>query len=386
MKRLSLWLAVCLAVVGVAWYGLIARDTSQAANTAPAPEVPVTTSIAQVKDVPVFLDGLGTVQGYNTVQIKAQVTGTLTDLPAHEGQEVHKGDIVAKIDPAPYKAALDAAVAQRAEDQAQLTSAQLDLKRYQNLATRSYAPVQQVDDQQATVGKDLALISGDEARIETAQINLGYCVIRAPIDGRVSLYMMDVGNLVQADSTAGIISIQQDRPIAVVLTLPEAQLPQVQAARAKGPVPVEAYDGAGQRLLASGTLLTPNNTIDTSTGTIALKARFDNLDDHLWPGQFVNARVQVDTLRKAVTIPSLAVQHGPNGLFVYIVKPDATVGQTTVEVGYGDGGLSVVTKGLSGNEAVVLSGQSRLAPGVHVKATEAGPSTAEAAGGAVAPT
>ena len=385
MRRRSLWIIAVVVVVvgaGIWWemYGHAAPTaTAQADTTAsgaakPAPVVvPVTTQTAKLADVPVFLDGLGTVQGFNTVQIKAQVTGILTALPAKEGQEVHKGDIVAQIESAPYKAALDAAVAQRSEDEASLQSAQLDLKRYQSLAKSSFAPVQQVDDQQATVSKGNAAVSGDEARIETAQINLGYCVIRAPFDGRISLYQLDVGNLVTADSTTGIISIQQDKPIAVVMTLPEDQLQQVQDARARGPVLSLAYDSTGQKLLARGTLLTPNNAIDTTTGTISLKSSFDNTDDHLWPGQFVNVRLQVDTLKQAVTVPSLAVQHGPSGLFVYVAKPDNTASQVTIEVGYQDNGLSVVTKGLTGNEAVVLSGVSRLAPGSHIKATAAKP-------------
>jgi multidrug efflux system membrane fusion protein len=392
MRRRSLWIiAAVVVVVGVGvWWEMDGHAASPAANATsdtsnaakPAPlVVPVATQTAQVRDVPVFLDGLGTVKGFKTVQIRAQVTGILEALPAKEGQEVHQGDIVAQIDSAPYKAALDAAVAQRSEDEAQLQSAQLDLHRYQSLAKSSYAPVQQVDDQQATVSKDNAAVSGDEARIETAQINLGYCVIRAPFDGRISLYQLDVGNLVTANGTSGIISIQQDKPIAVVMTLPEDQLQQVQDARARGPVLSLAYDSTGQTLLARGTLLTPNNAIDTSTGTISLKSSFPNTDDHLWPGQFVNVRLQVDTLKKAVTVPSLAVQHGPSGLFVYVAKPDGTAAQVMIDVGYQDNGLSVVTKGLRGTEAIVLSGQSRLAPGAHIKATVAKPvtPTAEAA-------
>jgi multidrug efflux system membrane fusion protein len=384
MRRRSLWIIAVVVVVvgaGVWWemYGHPAApastgqaDASGAAKPAPV-VVPVTTQTAQRQDVPVYLDGLGTVQGFKTVQIKAQVTGILDALPAKEGQEVLKGDIVAQINSAPYKAALDAAVAQRSEDEAQVQSAQLDLRRYQSLAKSSFAPVQQVDDQQATVSKDNAAVAGDDARIETAQINLGYCVIRAPFDGRVSLYQLDVGNLVTANGTTGIISIQQDKPIAVVMTLPEDQLQQVQDARARGPVLSLAYDSTGNKLLARGTLLTPNNAIDTSTGTISLKSSFPNTDDHLWPGQFVNVRLQVDTLKKAVTVPSLAVQHGPSGLFVYAAQPDDTAKQVMVEVGYQDNGLSVVTKGLTGNESIIMSGESRLSPGAHIKATAAKP-------------
>jgi multidrug efflux system membrane fusion protein len=369
----------------IGWRLINGLAAAHADDPAPIPQVPVTTAAAQIQDVPVFLEGLGTVQALNVVEIKAQVNGTLIALPAPEGQEVHKGDIVAEIDTRPYKAALDQAIAQRAEDDAQLHSAQLDLQRYQALAKRNFAPIQQVDDQQATVNKLTAAVAADTAAIETAQINLDYCVIRTPIDGRVSLYQLDVGNLVEVASQTGIISITQDKPIAVVFTLPEADLGRIQSARAKGPVPVEVFASDQQKQLASGTLLTPNNTIDTTTGTIALKAIFANQDDHLWPGQFVNTRVQVDTLRNAVTIPAPAVEHGPNGLFTYVVKPDTTVVQTNLKVGYQDNGRTVVTEGLSGNETVVVSGQSRLAPGVRVKATGLSKAAQPVPGGGASP-
>ncbi|HEX4368016.1 MAG TPA: efflux RND transporter periplasmic adaptor subunit [Rhodopila sp.] len=358
-----------------------------AADPAPSPSVPVTTASAQVQDVPEFLDGLGTVQALNVVQIKAQVNGTLIALPVQQGHEVHKDEIVAQIDPRPYKAALDQAMAQRDEDTALLQSATLDLRRYADLAKRSFAPVQQVDDQKATVAKDTAAVALDNAMVETAQINLGYCTIRSPIDGRLSFYLINVGNVIQTSSqSTGIVSITQDKPISVVLTLPEADLVRVQQARTKGPVPVMAFNSQdASNALATGTLLTPDNTIDTATGTIALKATFANADDHLWPGQFVNTRVQVGVLPKVVTVPLLAVQHGPDGLFVYTVKPDKTVDQANVEVGYQDADLAVITKGLSGNETVVVAGQSRLAPGVRVQATGQ-PAAAQASAGGASPT
>jgi membrane fusion protein, multidrug efflux system len=373
MARRRFGILILAGIIGVsaAWYATRRPEPARADEPAQQAKVPVTAAAAQVQDVPVFLDGLGTVQAFNVVQIKAQVNGTLVALPAHEGQEVNKGDIVAEIDPRPYKAALDQATAQKAEDSALLASAQLDLRRYQNLAKQSFAPVQQVDDQQATVNKDIAAVAADDAMIETAEINLGYCVIRAPIDGRVSLYQVDVGNIIQTASQTGIISITQDKPISLVFTLPEAELPRVQDALARGDVSVVVYSSDGQHQLATGTLLTPNNTIDTTTGTISLKAIFENKDDHLWPGQFVNTRVQVETLHKAVTIPTVAVQHGPSGLFVYMIKPDQTVAQTTVQEGYLDNGRAVITAGLSGNETVVVTGQSRLSPGTRVQATAA---------------
>jgi multidrug efflux system membrane fusion protein len=374
-----------LLLVGVSvagFFGWRAMDPgpANAADPAPSPTVPVTTAVARIEDVPVFLDGLGTVQPLNVVQIKAQVNGTLIALPVREGQEVHKDDIVAEIDPRPFKAALDQAMAQRDQDTALLKGAQLDLKRFQSLEKRSFAPVQQVDDQQATVDKEIGAIGVDNALVETAQINLGYCIIRAPFDGRVSFYQLNVGNLVQvASQTAGIISITQDKPITVILTLPEAELPRVQDARVKGPVPVTVFDSTGHTQLAIGTLMTPNNMIDTTTGTISLKASFDNMDDHLWPGQFVNARVQVGTLPNAVTIPDLAIVHGPDGTFVYTVKPDGTVAQSTVQAGEQVDGRTVINTGLSGNETVVVSGQSRLAPGTRVNGTDVAKASPSAA-------
>jgi multidrug efflux system membrane fusion protein len=371
-KRILGTLALVAVLGALAWWRLAGTsETAQAADQPPPPEVPVTTAPARVRDVPLLLNGLGTVQPLNVVEIKAQVNGTLIALPAREGQEVHKDDIVAEIDPRPYKAALDQAIAQRNEDAAMLRSAQLDLQRFQSLAKQSFAPIQQVDDQQATVDRDIAAIGVDTALIETAQINLGYCVIRAPMDGRVSLYQLNVGNLVEVSSQTGIISITQDKPISVVFTLPEADLAQIQAARAKGDVPVTVTNGQDTKtVIATGTLLTPNNTIDTSTGTISLKANFPNTDNHLWPGQFVNVRVQVDIMRNAVTVPVPAIQHGPDGRFVYVTKSDGTVAQSNIKVGYQNDEMAVVTSGLSGQETVVLSGQSRLAPGVRVKATD----------------
>ena len=358
---------IAILALGAGWR-FSGSVRAKAADPPPPPqEVPVTTAVVQTKDMPVFLEGLGTVQALNAIEIKAQANGTLIAVPPKEGQEVHKDDIIAEIDPRPYQAALDQAIAQRDEDVATLRSAQLDLARYQKLAKTNFAPAQQVDDQQSAVDKQVAAIGVDNALIETARINLGYCVIKAPFDGRVGLHQMDVGSLVQVASQTGIISLTQDKPISVVLTLPEADLPRVQAALSRGPVPVQAVNTRDKDHPATGTLLTPNNTIDTSSGTIALKANFPNQDNRLWPGQFVNARVRVDLLHNAVVVPVPAIQHGPDGLFVYVVKPDQTIAQTVVQVGYQDDGSTVVTKGLTGNETVVLSGQSRLSPGVRVK-------------------
>jgi multidrug efflux system membrane fusion protein len=342
------------------------HGSARAQSAAPPPAVPVSVTQPKIQDVPVDLRGLGTVQAFNTVEIKAQVNGTLIAIPVQEGQEVHQGDIVAQIDPRPFQAALDQAIAQRAGDAAQLQSAQLDLQRFANLAKSQFAPVQQVDDQRATVNKLAAAIQADTAAIETAQINLDYCTIRAQINGRVSFRQTDVGNLIEAASQTGIVSITQDKPISVIFTLPEADLPRIQQAMTKSTLPVMAYASDDKTKLGDGQLLTPNNAIDTATGTIQLKATFQNDNDSLWPGEFVNARLRVDTLHQAVTVPIAAIQHGPNGLFVYTVKPDNTVEQRDVQVVYQSDDVAVITKGVTGGETVVLTGQSRLAPGTRV--------------------
>lgn len=374
MLRRGRWMAVLLvAVAGVlSWRLIVGTESGAAQNAPPDPAVPVTTAQVQTQDVPVLLSGLGTVQALNTVEVKAQVGGTLVSLPVQEGQAVKQGDVVAVIDPRPYQAALDQATAQRDADMATLKGAELDLERYQRLAKTQFAPVQQVDDQQATVDKQKAAVAVDNAAIETAHINLSYCTIRSPIDGRVGLYQLNVGNLVQTASQTGIISITQTKPIAVVFTLPEAALPQVQAARTKGPVAVQLALGEDpNHIVATGMLLTPNNTIDQASGTISLKATVPNDDEHLWPGQFVNVRVQVNTIPHALTVPVAAVQHGPDGLFVYVVKPDQTVDQANVKVGHEDDKIAVVTDGLSASQAVVVNGQARLSPGTKIRPASA---------------
>jgi membrane fusion protein, multidrug efflux system len=353
---------------GLAWRGGIGSDRAAQAEAPPAwpPAVPVSATPAKVQDVPVYFRGLGTVQAVKTVEIRAQVSGTLVAVPVKEGQEVKQGDIVAQIDPRPFKAALDQATAQRTGDTAQLEGAQLDLRRYQTLAKKEFAPVQQVDQQTATVNKLAASVQADTAAIETAQINLGFTTIRSPIDGRISLYQTDAGNLIESANQTNILSITQVKPIEAVFTLPEEEFPRVQRAMAARQLPVLAYTSDGKTKLATGTLLAPNNAIDTTTGTIQLKAIFPNDDEGLWPGEFVNAWLLVDTIRNGVTLPVPAVQHGPNGLFVYVVDPNGIARRQNVEVSYQDGGTAVISNGLRGGENVVLSGQSRLFPGTPV--------------------
>jgi multidrug efflux system membrane fusion protein len=373
MKKHRFWLFAAVLLALPALWLTHNHSSLHAQAAASAPAVPVTATPAKVQDVAMYLRGLGTVQAFNTVEIKAQVNGMLTGIPVQEGQEVHQGDIVAEIDPHPYQATLDQVTAQRAGDMAQLQSAQLDLQRFQHLAKSQFAPVQQVDDQQATVNKLVAAVQADTAAIETAQINLDYCTIHAPINGRVGFHQTDIGNLIQTASQTGIVSITQDKPISVVFTLAESQLPHIQKAMVNGPLPVTVYASDDQTKLADGQLLTPNNAIDASTGTIQIKATFPNNDDALWPGEFVNARLRVDTLHQAVTVPVAAIQHGPNGLFVYTVKPDNTVQEHAIDVTYQDDEIAVIANGVTSGENVVLSGQSRLAPGTRVATNAANP-------------
>ncbi len=346
-----------------------------------APAVPVTTIKATRQDVPLWLSGLGTVQALNTVLVRARVDGTLQQFAVTEGEMVGRGTLLAVIDPRPYQAALDQALAKKAQDQAQLVDAKLDLQRYSSLATKDFASRQQVDTQVTLVNRYGAALKGDDAAIESAQLNLGFCFISAPFDGRIGLRRVDPGNLVHATDAGGIVTITQVHPITVVFTLPQADLPAIVTAMGKGALPVAARSSDTKLLLAQGTLLTPDNAIDTTTGMIRLKATFPNQDNKLWPGQFVEAQLRLRTDHAAVTVPTPAVQHGPAGLYVYVVNPDSTVQRQPVQA-EDRGPVMVVTRGLDAGQQVVLEGQSRLENGIHVAATPATPTawTAQAGG------
>ena len=295
---------------------------------------PVTTAQATHRDVPIFTTGIGTVQAYRAVLLRARVDGTLDSIAFTEGQDVHPGDVLAVIDPRPYAALLAQAQAKRTADLAQWQNARLDLARYTALARTNFASRQQLDTQQASVNQTQANLAGDEAAIASAALNLSFCTIRSPIEGVVGLRLVDIGNLVHATDTAGIVTITQVQPISLVFTLPEAQLPSVRDAMADGKPQVLALTSDGGRTLSEGTLLTPSNSIDATTGTIALKATFPNADRKLWPGQFVAARLRLGTDRNAVTVPQAAIQHGPDGLYVFVVKSDRTAAKQAVTTGY----------------------------------------------------
>ncbi len=330
------------------------------------PSVPVTAAESKAADVPVYLRGIGTVQALNAVEVHPQVGGVLVDVPVKEGQDVKQGDTLAVIDPRPYKAALDKAQAQLQQDQAQLENAQADFKRYSSLVRSDFASRQQVDTQQSTVARLQGVIAADNAAIEDAQLNLGFCVLHAPMDGRVGLRRVDPGNLIQANSSGpGILLVVQVHPITVVFTLPEGDLPRVRQASAHGTLPVLADSSDGQNELARGTLLTADNAVSASSGTIQFKAVFANTDDRLTPGEFVSTRLLVDTVH-GVTVPHDAVQHGQQGLYVFTVKPDKTADRHDIQLSYDDGKLAVIGKGIDVGEQVIVSGQTRVGAGTHV--------------------
>lgn len=350
---------------------VVAAGAAEAQQTTPAASgVPVQAAAALRQDVPVTLRNIGSVQANQSVLLRARVDGNLQEVLFREGQEVKAGDKLVVIDPRPYAAALAQAQAKKQADEAMLANARLDLGRYTNLARNDFASHQQVDTQNSTVSHVQANIAGDQAAIDTARLNLEYCTITAPVDGVVGLRLIDVGNMIHAADATGIVTINQIHPITVVFTLPQDVLPQVQAAMARGAVPVQAFASDDSTLLAEGKLLTFDNSIDATTGTIKLKAEFANADNHLWPGQFVNARVRTDVLRDAVTVPSVSVQRGPNGLYVYLVKPDATVAMQPVQVQQDDGRIAAISKGLDVGALVVTNGMSRLQDGTPVAVSQ----------------
>ena len=362
--RLGFFLALMAASAGV---GCVDAEAQPAG-------VPVFAAKATVQDVPVWLRGLGTVQAYYSVQLRPRVDGTLVEVPVTEGQDVKKGQLLAVIDTRPYQAALDAAMAKKQQDQAQLANAQADLARYASLVRQDFASRQQVDTQQATVKQFIATIAADEANIETAQLNLSFSYITAPFDGRVGLRNVDPGNVVHAAEQTPIISVTQVQPIALTFTLPQDYLSSVTKAMGNGkPLEVVAFAADDRTELARGTLLTIDNAIDTTTGTIKLKATFPNAQHALWPGQFVHARLLIGTESGAVAVPTNAIQHGPDGLFVYQVQPDNTVTVQPVTVSREESGLSVIAKGLPGGATVVVAGQSRLQAGSKVAIQDAAP-------------
>lgn len=343
-----------------------------------SPDIPVTPGVVAARDVPDFLQGIGTVQAYNTVTVKTRVDGPIVKVAFTEGQEVKQGDLLFQIDPRPYQAALEQAQAAKDKDVAQLQTAQADLVRYGKLVGPGFQTRQSYEEQQGLVAQLQAAIKGDDAQIDTARLNLGYTDITSPIDGRLGARLVDIGNLVHANDNTPLVTITQLRPIFVSFTLPQNTLDDIRQYHKQAPLAVMALSGDSKTQLAEGKLTLIDNSIDQTTGTIHLKAQFANQDERLWPGEFVNLRLVLTVRRGVATVPSQTVQQGPNGDFAYVISKNDTVERRAVEVTAVQDGIAVVGKGLTPGERVVVEGQYRLTDGARVR-LEA-PATAGSAG------
>ncbi|WP_338049105.1 efflux RND transporter periplasmic adaptor subunit [Rhodoplanes elegans] len=342
--------------------------------------VPVLAATAKTADVPVYYDGVGTTRALNIVTVRSQVDGKLLKLNFKEGQDVERGFVLAEIDPTIYQAQHDQAVAKKAQDEAQLANARLDLERYIRLAQSNAATKQQADTQRATVAQLEAQVNADQAAIDNTKAYLDYTKVVAPISGRTGIRLVDVGNLVKATDTTGIVVITQVRPISVIFTLPQQQLAAVNKAFAGGRLETLALGTDNRTVLDRGFLQVIDNQVDSTTGTVKLRAEFPNADLQLWPGQFVNIKLLVDTLKQVVTVPTAAVQRGPNGTFAYVVKPGDTVAVTPVTVTQQDDTTAVIASGVAAGDRVVTTGFSQLADGKRVTVTPAEGGAAPAAG------
>ena len=331
--------------------------------------VPVTIASVEKADFPVYLEGLGTVQGFNTVVVRTRVDGQIDNIAFKEGQLVNKGDLLAQIDPRPFQAALDQAKAKKDQDEVNLANAKLDLQRYTKLG--EFATRQQTDTQRSTVQQVTAQIEADVAAIANAQTQLDYTTIRAPIAGVTGFRQVDQGNIVNAATQTGLVTIAQIEPIAVIFTAPEEKLPAIKDALASHSPQVIALSTDGKKVLSEGTLSLINNQVDTTSGTIRLKAVFNNSDHVLWPGQSVSTRLLVNTLKDAVVIPDDAVQHGINGLYVFAVDQNNKAELQQVSIGASTNGRTVIEKGLTPGQKVIVSGQYRIQPGSVVTTTVA---------------
>ena len=362
-----------LAAVLLAGFGAWIAQTrsgveaaSQNSGPASAAEVPVKAGTAEARDMPVFVRGIGSVQAFNTVTIKSRVDGQVMKVDFTEGQEVKAGDLLFEIDPRPFQAALAQATANKQKDEAQLVSATADLDRTTQLLRKEFQTRQTFDQQKAQVGQLQASIKADQAQIDAAQLNLDYASIRSPIDGRTGARLVDVGNIVHAVDNTGLVTITQLRPIFVSFTVPQQQLDTIRERQSAGPLEARALTQDDQKQLAVGKLTLIDNQVDQATGTLHMKAQFDNTDAALWPGEFVNVRLVASIEKNAVTVPARAVQQGPNGSYLFAIKPDDTVEMRIVEVSQTDQGLAVIKKGLQAGERIVVDGQFRLDQGTKV--------------------
>jgi multidrug efflux system membrane fusion protein len=377
MKLSGNLIVVALVAAGLGWAYLASReDGGKKAGAAASAAVPVTIAAVESKDFPIYKSSIGTVQAYNTVTIRARVDGTLQQVLFKEGQDVKAGDVVALVDPRPFRAALDQAVAAKVKDEAQLANAKRDLQRFVSL--HEYATKQSVDTQNALVDQLQAMIQGDQAAIENATVQLSYTTIASPIGGRTGARLVDAGNMIRASEGTALLVVTQIEPIFITFTLPQDVLDELLVAQAHGDVAVEAYKRDDSTKLATGTLTLVDNQIDTTTGTIRIKATFANADRRLWPGEFVNVRVVTEVRPKAVIVPAQVVQRGPNGPYAYIVKPDQTVDMRLVHPGMTSVGKTLIETGLAAGETVVVDGQYKLKPGVKIRPITPAEKTASA--------
>jgi multidrug efflux system membrane fusion protein len=380
MRKIALAVAGGVIAAAVGSFPLLRAVLSpdvKAADAPPpaaAPGVPVTGGTVEAKDVPVFLNGIGSVQAYNNVTIKTRVDGQIMKVSFAEGQEVKAGDPLIKIDPRGYQAAIEVAQATKAKDEAQLVSAQADLDRYAQLVGPGFQTKQSYDQQKAMVAQLQAAIKGDQAQIDAAQVNLDYTDIRSPISGRLGVRLVDVGNIVHAADNSGLVTITQTKPIFVSFTMAQENLHKIHDKQGLGDLAVQAYGADNVTLLAEGKLTVIDNSVDQTTGTIRLKATFDNNDERLWPGEFVDVRLILSTRKDAPTVPQQTVQVGPNGYYAYVIKPDNTVERRVVEVASIQDGVAVISKGLDAGEKVVVDGQYRLTEGARVRVAAPGAS------------
>ena len=367
MKRSIFGAAAIIVIAGciAAWHLFAAPSSSHQQDSAPLP-IPVTPGEATVETVPVFVSGLGTVQDYMNVAVKTRVDGQITGVFFTEGQDVKAGDLLFQIDPRPFQAALDQAQANKQKDDAQLEAAQLVLDRYAKLLASMTQTQEAYDNQKATVGQLKGAVAADQAMIDSAKLNLDFAQIRAPIDGRTGARLVDPGNIVQASQGTTLVTIAQIKPVFVSFTAPQEFVDQIRQNQAKHQLDVIAYASDDKTKLSEGKLTLIDNLIDVATGTIHLKATFANADERLWPGEFVNARLILGTRQNAVTVAAQTVMQGPQGAYVYVIKPDDTVERRSIKVAATQDGRAVVAQGLSAGDRVVVDGQYRLTDGARV--------------------
>lgn len=369
-RRLIIFAVVTIAAIAIVIAVFSRVQESRRARNAPDDgPVPVIAAAARLADVPVYLDGVGTTKALNTVTVRPQVDGKLMSINFREGQEVKRGDVIARIDPTTYQAMYDQAVAKKAQDEATLANAKIDLERYSNLAATNSIARQQLDTQKATVAQLDALVKLDQAAIDNARAILDYTTIIAPLDGLTGIRQVDQGNIVHASDATGIVVITQIRPMSIFFTLPQQQLAATNRAFAKGPLSVDALGADNKTVVDRGVLLVVDNQVDQTTGTIKLKAEFPNAETQLWPGQFVNVRLLIGTLHQVVVVPTAAVQRGPSGLFVYVVQADSKIAMRPVVITQQDENQAVIGRGLQAEERVVTTGFARLRTGATVTVT-----------------